>query len=154
MLSRSIPKRLAGRAALAVWLALAAGEARSAIPPEPATHTVYLDSREQDSRVIGWRLNVTPQAVPFTKEPDWGGRNICRGRINSVFRDVERPGAAPARSIDLPFAWDYKRGKLYLDTNRNGDLAEETVYSTEPTSGNYFYQTFTNIHLVFDAQPS
>jgi hypothetical protein len=125
---------------------------RAAAAPAGSTQTVYLEYREMDSRINGSRLNITPQAGSFKKEPDWGGRTICRGTINSAFRGVETPGASPGHSINLPFAWDYKQGKLYLDVNRNGDLTDDAVYSTTPSPGNYHYQTFTNIQLTFDAQ--
>ena len=34
-------------------------------------------------------------------------------------------------------SWDYTQGKLYLDLNRNGDLAEHPAYSTQPGTGEY-----------------
>jgi hypothetical protein len=117
-----------------------------------AHQTVYLEYQELGSRIKGWQLNITPQTEPFKKEPDWGGRHICRGTINSAFHGVERPGAPPGHTINLPFAWDYTQGKLYLDLNRNGDLAEHPACSTQPGSGDYFYETFTNIHLAFNGE--
>lgn len=117
-----------------------------------ATQTVYLEYQELGSRIKGWQLNITPQAEPFKKEPDWGGRHICRGTINSAFHGVERPGVPPSHAINLPFAWDYIQGKLYLDLNRNGDLAEHPAYLAQPGSGDYFYETFTNIHLAFNGE--
>lgn len=117
-----------------------------------AHQTVYLEYQELGSRIKGWQLNITPQTEPFKKEPAWGGRHICRGTINSAFHGVERPGAPPGHAINLPFAWDYTQGKLYLDLNRNGDLAEHPAYSAQPGSGDYFYETFTNIHLAFNGE--
>ena len=116
------------------------------------TQIVYLDYQELGSRIKGWQLNITPQTEPFKKEPDWGGRHICRGTINSAFHGVERPGAPPGHTISLPFAWDYTQGKLYLDLNRHSDLTEHPAYSTQPGSGDYFYETFTNIHLAFNGE--
>ena len=137
---------------------LLAGAARSGGAGDGAppgfTQTVYLEYREVDSYVAGSALTITPRAEPFKKEPDWGGRKICRGTINSAIRGVPRPGADPGHSINLPFAWDYQKGKLYLDVNRNGDLTDDAVYSTKPSPGEYSYQSFTNLHLTFDVQPS
>lgn len=148
----------AGLASLAAGLAIlgllvfAGAKAGAAASSTGSNQTVYLEYRELGSRIRGWRLNVTPQAAPFQKEPDWGGRHICRGTINSAFRGVEKPGTPPDHAINLPFAWDYTRGELYLDLNRNGDLTDHPACSTPPGSGDYFYQTFTNIHLAFNGE--
>ncbi len=144
-------------ASLAGWLAMCGGLALAGTAgraPAGSTQTVYLEYREVDSYVSGSRLTITPRAEPFKKEPDWGGRKICRGTINSAGRGAPRPGADPTNTINLPFAWDYQKGKLYLDVNRNGDLTDDEVYSTKPTPGEYSYQSFTNLHLTFDAQAS
>ena len=117
-----------------------------------SNQTVYLDQCDLGSRIKGWRLNITPQAVPFQKEPDWGGRHICRGTINSAFRGIEKPGTLSGHTINLPFAWDYTRGELYLDLNRNGDLTDHPAYSTQTSPGDYFYQTFTNLHIAFQGE--
>jgi hypothetical protein len=160
MASRSSVGSRAGVASLAGWLAMFGGvvptgaQEQATAAPGGSAQTVYLDYRELDTRIIGSRLNITPRAEPYKKEPDWGGRAICRGTINSAFHGVEKPGASPGHSINLPFAWDYKQGKLYLDVNRNGDLTDDAVYSTTPSPGNYYYQTFTNIQITFDAQAS
>jgi hypothetical protein len=150
----------AGLASLAAGLAvpgllvLVAVKASAADPPPGATQTVYLEYQELGSHIYGWRLNITPQDAPFKQEPDWGGRHICRGTMNSAFRGVEKPGTPPGHSINLPFAWDYTRGRLHLDVNRNGDLTDDTVQSVKPEASDYFYQVFTNLHLTFagDAQ--
>jgi hypothetical protein len=132
------------------FLLLVGATAGAADSRASATQTVYLEYQELGSRIKGWRLNITPQTEPFKKEPDWGGRQICRGTINSAFHGVEKPGATPNHAINLPFAWDYIQGKLYLDLNRNGDLTEHPAYSTSPGTGDYFYKTFTNLHLAFN----
>jgi hypothetical protein len=145
---------LAGWLAMSCWLVPLGAAAQATAAPPGFTQTVYLEYREVDSYVAGSALTITPRAEPFKKEPDWGGRKICRGTINSAFHGVQKPGADPTNSINLPFAWDYQKGKLYLDVNRNGDLTDDPVYSTKPTPGEYFYQSFTNLHLTFDAQAS
>jgi hypothetical protein len=146
------------RARLAPWIAfpavfgllvLAGIRARAADVPGAGTQTVPLEYQESGSRIKGWRLRITPQAQPFKQEPDWGGRHICRGIINSAFQGVEKPGEPPGHTINLPFAWDYLRGKLYLDVNRNGDLRGDAVWSTQPSQGDYCYQTFSNMYLTF-----
>ena len=120
--------------------------------PAGTSQTVFLEYQELGSRIRGWQLNITPPTEPFRKELHWGGRHICRGTINSAFHDAEGPGTSPGHTINLPFAWDYTQGKLYLDLNRNGDLTEHAACSTQPGSGDYFYETFTNIHLAFNAE--
>ncbi len=150
----------AGLASLAAVLAIlgllvfAGARAGAAERSAGSNQTVYLEYHELGSRISGWRLNLTPRAEPFKQEPNWGGRHICRGTINSAFSGVEKPGAPPGHTINLPFAWDYLQGKLYLDLNRNGDLTDDPVHSIKPDAGDYFYQTFTNLHLAFagDAQ--
>ena len=144
--------RVASLAASLGLLGLAGGQAVAEDAAAGATQTVYLEYQEVGSRINGWRLNLTRQAESFRKEPDWGGRHICRGTINSAFRGVEKPGAPPGHAINLPFAWDYRRGNLHLDSNRNGDLTDDPVCSTPPDSGGYSYQTFTNLHLAIAGQ--
>jgi hypothetical protein len=139
-------------ASLAVGLAILGlsvlPDAWAADSPTRSNQTVYLEHQEFGPHVRGCSLDLTPEATPFKQEPDWGGRHICRGTINSASRFPQKPGTAPSHAIALPFAWDYTRGKLYLDLNRNGDLTDDTVCSTKPSQGDYFYQSFTNLHLT------
>ncbi len=114
--------------------------AQEATPPHgapDAVHTVYLEYQEAERGFISWTIFVPPQTAPFSKEPDFGRRPVCRGSL--------RLGSAPEDAV--PFAWDPRQGKLYLDLNRNGDLTDDPngVFSAKPTA----VQTFTNIHLEF-----
>ncbi len=145
-------KSLAPSLAILGLLVPIGAEASAADATASASQTVYLEYQELGSRIKGWQLNITPQAESFKKEPDWGGRYVCRGTINSAFRGVQKPGTPPSHAINLPFAWDYTRGQLCLDLKRNGDLTEHPAYSTLPGSGDYFYETFTNIHLAFNGE--
>jgi hypothetical protein len=133
-------------------LVLASGAAFAADSPAGSSQTVYLEYQELGSRIKGWSLDITPQSAPFKKEPALGGRTVCRGVINSAFRGFQKPGADFDHSINIPFLWDYTQGKLHLDLNRNGDLTDAPAYSTTPSPGNYYYQTFSNIHLSFNAE--
>jgi len=139
-------------AGLAVFgLPLLTGEGVGAADTPPgSTQTVYLEYHEFGPPLpypMFWELDITPQFAPFKKEPDWGGRLVRRGTINSAFRGGERPDTNAAATINLAFAWDYNQGKLCLDANRNGDLTDDAVCSAEPQPGNQSSQNFTSLHL-------
>lgn len=91
-------------------------------------------------------LNLTPQTTPFAKEPDFGKRALVRGTFK--FGNTTEQF--------LPFVWDYTKGKLYLDLNRNGDLSDdpEGVLSCKnPNYGSgsrYISQVFTKVPLTFN----
>ena len=131
----------------AVWLALGC----SCLAAEPAVPNsrsraidqppqVYLEYRELASAVLNRYSLATVQFTPFKKEPALDPRKTVRGALSFG-----------GESQHIPFAWDYARGKLYLDLNRNGDLTDDPtgVFSAampQPTGG---AQSFTNVHLAF-----
>jgi hypothetical protein len=116
---------------------LLAQEAPPAAGAPDAVHTVYLEYQEADRDPISWMMSVPKQSAPFGKEPDFGRRRVCRGRL---------PLGSKAEDA-VPFAWDPGQGKLYLDLNRNGDLTDDPngVFSARPLR----VQSFTNLHLEF-----
>lgn len=140
------------------WLVMATGRVFSADTPAGSTQTVDLDYHELPTRIKGWRLAISPRLVPFPKEPELGGNPVGRGIINSTFAGVEPATNSTIPTFNLSFVWDYVRGRLYLDANHNGEFTDDPTYSIEPGSGTklregqYFYQTFTNIHLTVNAK--
>jgi hypothetical protein len=144
-----------------LWLALVAAgfslRAQAAEPlvsPPGPIHTVYLEYQELPERIIGGRLDIAPQATPFKNEPDLAGRKVCRGTIRSAFSGMP-PNVHTNNCFNVPFLWDYLAGRLYLDLDRSGDLAQALQFSTSEravinlSSGEYYYQPFTNINLTF-----
>ncbi len=118
-----------------------------------STQEIDLAYQPLPGRVEGWRLRIASRSIPFPKEPPLAGRAVGRGIIESAFQGVS--SSTTNNTVNLPFLWDYTTGKLYLDLNRNGDLAAAPVFSTPQPSpvalrrGQYFYQTFTNINLSY-----
>jgi hypothetical protein len=101
-----------------------------------------LEYRELGSEAMVWNLPLTLQSAAFKKEPALGLRKVLRGTLKF----------GSSSDQYLPFIWDYGKGKLYLDLNRNQDLTDDAggVFScTEPVQYANNYQTFNNIHLSF-----
>jgi len=144
------PFGLRALAAGVVLCAFVAGAGAAAAAVPLPSQTLFLDYAESAESVRGLSLDITPRAEPFAREPDWSGRHVCRGVITSAFRGVRPQNAPPSPAINLPFAWDYAQGKIYLDLNRNGNLTDDAVFSTRPESGAYSYQSFTNLHLALN----
>jgi hypothetical protein len=103
------------------------------------TNAAYLGYTvaSQPLRLFG--LTLTPEPKAFQKEPDTGGRRVCR----ASFYYADRSAEATA------FLWDYTKGKLYLDLNHNRDLTDdpEGVLTCPVSRFNYYYQSFTNAQL-------
>jgi hypothetical protein len=136
------------RGAGSVWLALAAcgwlfaGDSQTPSASVNATQTVFLEYRELGSEAMIWNLPLTIQSAPFKKEPALGLRKVLRGTLKF----------GSSSDQYLPFIWDYGRGKLYLDLNRNQDLTDDAggVFTcTQPLQYANNYQTFANIRLSF-----
>ena len=110
-------------------------------PPSNTTTTASLEYQETDHGLINWSVSLSTQTVPFKKEPVAASGKTIRGVLNF--------GADSSNSI--PFVWQRDAGKLYLDLNRNQDLTgdPEGVFSVRASKA-AGYQTFTNIHLLFN----
>lgn len=119
-----------------------------AAPASPETITVPLHYQEVSYSLMNWGLTVTDQPAAFKREPPVGNAKVRRGRFNFQIRN-ETP---------LPFLWDYSRGKLYLDLNRNEDLTDDPagIFSSPGSAANassYRHGLFTNVHLPLPAGP-
>lgn len=81
---------------------------------------------------------MTTQTTPFKKEPTAAPGRTFRGVFNFT-------GA----SNSIPFLWQPKAGKLYLDLNRSQDLTGDPFKAAvTDTTGLLNQQTFTNVHLL------
>ncbi|MCF7707937.1 MAG: hypothetical protein K9N52_03445 [Verrucomicrobia bacterium] len=56
------------------------------------------------------------RAEPFAKEPDFVQREVLRGTLSI---------GPPESKEQMGLAWDYSRGMLYVDLNRDGDLTND-----------------------------
>ena len=89
---------------------------------------------------------VEARSSPFAKEPELG--------TNKVVRGVLKFGGSPANA--LPFLWELRAKRLFLDLNRNQDLTDDAdgVFVGRrrgPPNPTVNYNGFTNIHLAFPA---
>jgi len=106
---------------------------------DAGANTAYLEYTVASQPLRLWGITLTPEPKAFQKEPDTGGRRVCR----ASFSFADRSGEATA------FLWDYTKGKLYLDLNHNRDLTDdpEGVLSCPVSRFSYYYQSFTNAQL-------
>ncbi len=118
----------------------AADLVRSNSPP-PSGVTAKLEYHETDYTIVNLSISITPRSMAFKKEPALASGRVVRGFLNF--------GGSSSNAI--PFLWQPDAGKLFLDVNRNRDLTDDPdgVYSAR-AAGPASYQTFTNVHLVFD----
>ena len=116
------------------------GEA-SANPQFQQVQIIQLEYGEAGYGVINESLPVVTRSIPFAKEPALTGNKVVRGAF--------QPGGGESNSI--AFGWDRSAGKLYLDLNHNQDLTDDPagVFSAL-TPRTVYYQTFTNVHLLFN----
>ena len=77
------------------------------------------------------------RGAAFTREPAYSGSQVFRGQLvlDSATNQV------------LPFAWDIKGQKLYLDLNRNGDLTDDPAGVLTASGGEL--QLFPRLRLRF-----
>lgn len=102
---------------------------------------VSLEYQEAERAVVNWGVPVSAQITPFKKEPAAASGKIIRGIF--IFS-----GAA---SNSIPFLWQPKAGRLYLDTNRTQDLTGDPFKApVADTTGPVYEQTFTNVHLLLN----
>lgn len=80
-------------------------------------------------------IDIEGKEVVFKKEPDFAGRAITRGALQTG-RD---------ESNFIGFAWDKREGELYLDLNQNLDLTDDPVYRSNPAQP---FQRFQNVKLT------
>ena len=100
----------------------------------------YLDYREVSYSFDTWPLPITTRSSAFTKEPALSRSQVTRGLLK----------LGGGGSNEMAFAWDRAAGKLYLDLNRNLDLADDSTGVFSSLGGaRESYQAFTNIPLPF-----
>jgi hypothetical protein len=106
-----------------------------------STIIIPLEHREVEHRIGDFYLPVIPGSVAFTREPSVEEEGeVRRGRIQLH----SQPGGS------IAFLWDWKRGRLYLDLNRNEDLTDDpegAFTSLSQPSFDRHQQTFTGIRL-------
>ena len=74
----------------------------------------HLQYREVDFAPLTWEIEVR-RGARFTKEPAFSGPGVFRGCFF----------LGPDTNLFLPFAWDARAQRLYLDLNRNRDLTDD-----------------------------
>jgi hypothetical protein len=116
--------------ALLVW----AGGVGIAWPA--ASHVILLEQPQapQIVKTHGWDRQTRP--VTFTNEPVFSTRSVVRATLH-LGRET---------NSTLAFAWDRGGGKLYVDLNRNFDLADDPggCFTADPKTPS----VFTNVHLA------
>jgi hypothetical protein len=110
-------------------------------PQSGQVQTVQLEYGEAGYGLLNESLPVVTRSGPFTKEPAFAGNKVVRGTFQPCGGD----------SNSIAFVWDRAAGKLYLDLNHNQDLTDDPagVFSAL-TARTVYYQTFTNVHLLFN----
>jgi hypothetical protein len=84
---------------------------------ELATATVaHLQYREVDFAPLAWEVGVE-RGASFSKEPAYSGPGVFRGLLK-LGNDT---------NAFMPFAWDERQRRLYLDLNRNRDLTDDSA---------------------------
>ena len=96
-------------------LAYSAPQAAETPVAAGATNSAYLEFDVAAQPLVVWGLSLTREPKAFQKEPDTGGRKVCRGSF-TFGTPAEQPTA---------FLWDYTKGKLWLDLNHNRDLTDD-----------------------------
>ncbi len=113
----------------------AAAEPRAASPA--GAYTADLTYQETDEWLFQRPVGVKLQTTAFRKEPPLGRKDVFRGFLLWSARPEQA----------TPFIWDKGRSRLYLDLNRNQDLADDArgIFTSDLTNND---QNFTNIHLA------
>jgi hypothetical protein len=99
----------------------------------------HLQYREVDFAPLCWEVKVV-RTGPFAREPAFAERDVFRGQfvLDNHTNQV------------MPFAWDRRERKLYLDLNHDGDLTDDPAGVV--TASGREVQLFSGIHLRFDSE--
>ena len=131
-------------AALCPGHALRAADSLLSDSPSSNTTLAALEYQETGYGVVNGSVSLTVQTTPFKKEPAATAGKIIRGVLNF----------GPGSSNSIPFLWQRDAGKLYLDLNHNQDLTDDPagvfVAPVARPFRQFNYQTFTNVHLLFN----
>jgi hypothetical protein len=125
----------------AMGYAIVAAEGSGSKNGPPGTVVVAnLEYREGTNSLVTYPVNRRAEPVAFTKEPDFGQRQVERGtlRFGSYTNFV------------IPYALDQARSRLYLDLNGNLDLTDDPGgMFTYLAHDRYSHLTVSNVHLAF-----
>jgi hypothetical protein len=125
------PRPRAGIILVIMLLTFWAGFSSGAEVSEPNSYVFDLEY-ESRGRALNLNLNHLFGRADFEKEPDFGGRKVVRGLI---------PAGAEEKDY-IGYACDLKKGKLYLDLNRNRDLTDDPncVFTTDRPGRNGYFE--------------
>jgi hypothetical protein len=127
--------------ALFLMLSALSGRGQSVVgsQPPPAAPVAHLQYREVDFAPLAWEVGVESGAR-FSKEPVYSGPGVFRG-IMRLGNDT---------NAFMPFAWDERQQRLYLDLNRNRDLTDDPAGVF--TAADQGLQLFPGILLEFPSK--
>ena len=102
--------------ALLLLLSALPGKAQTPAGSEslPAATVAHLQYHEVDFAPLAWEVGVESGAR-FSREPVYSGPGVFRGLMR-LGNDT---------NAFMPFAWDERQQRLYLDLNRNRDLTDD-----------------------------
>lgn len=130
-------------ALVALFLLLSAlhgkGQTPAGTEPLPAAPVAHLQYRDVNFAPLAWEVGVERGAT-FSKEPVYSGAGVFRGLL--------RLGSDT--NMFMPFAWDERQQRLYLDLNRNRDLTDDPAGVFTATDGGL--QLFKGISLEFPSK--
>ena len=137
----------AARTSIGKWLALlfllyalpGHGETATGSVELATAPVAHLQYHEVDFAPLSWEVGVERGAV-FSREPMYSGPSVFRGQLK-LGNDT---------NMFIPFAWDERQQRLYLDLNRNGDLTDDS--SGVFTSPGKDLQLFRGILLGFPSK--
>ncbi len=105
---------------------------------DAGSNTTFLEFAVAPRPLTIWALTLTSEPKAYQREPDTGGRKVCRASFSFGYG-----GEATA------VLWDYTKGRIYIDLNHNRDLTDDPqgILSCPVSRYNYYYQSFTNVPL-------
>jgi hypothetical protein len=115
------------------------GETAAGSAELAATPVAHLQYREVDFAPMAWEVGVE-RAASFSKEPAFSGPGVFRGLLK----------LGDDTNAFLPFAWDERQQRLYLDLNRNRDLTDDPAGAFTATDRDL--QLFRGMLLEFPSK--
>ena len=99
---------------LLVFAPCGQGETSAGSELSPAAPVAHLEYHEVDFAPLAWEIGVE-RGASFSKEPVYSRAGVFRGlmRLGNI------------TNMFMPFAWDSRQQRLYLDLNRNRDLTDD-----------------------------
>lgn len=116
----------------------AAAESPTPVAPPPGVQTVRLEFQDLTFSFLQRSLPIEQRSAAFDEEPDGVGDKVLRGFLSW----------GRGKSNSVAFIWDKNAGRLYLDQNRNQNLADDLEGNyTSQRSETGRYQGFTNVRV-------